>query len=51
MHAAALRFAAMLLRLQDFALLSPERVQNTFREDVTRQDQGTDRQPRDGVGE
>ena len=34
--AAALRFAAMLLRLRDFALLSPERVQNTFREDAAR---------------
>lgn len=30
----AVRFAALLLRLQDLALLSPQIIRNTFREDV-----------------
>jgi hypothetical protein len=34
---AARKFVALLLRLQDFLLLTPERVANTFREDATRQ--------------
>lgn len=32
----ALLFAALLLRLQDIALLTPERVASTFREDATK---------------
>lgn len=32
----ALRFVALLLRLQDLLLLKPERVASTFREDATR---------------
>jgi len=34
--AAALRFSAMLLRVQDFLLLTPERVMNTFRQDAAK---------------
>ena len=33
---AALRFAALLLRLQDLAFLTPERVASTFREEAVR---------------
>jgi hypothetical protein len=34
--AAALKFVALLLRLQDLVLLTPERAASTFREDATR---------------
>ena len=34
--AAALKFTALLLRLQDLALLTPERASSTFKEDATR---------------
>lgn len=33
---AAMKFVALLLRLQDLELLTPERVASTFREDATR---------------
>lgn len=33
---AAMKFVALLLRLQDLVLLTPERVASTFREDATR---------------
>lgn len=35
--AAAMKFTALLLRLQDFSLLHPETVQSTFREDAVRE--------------
>ena len=45
---AARRFMAVLLRLQDFLLLTPERVASTFREDATPRMPHKPHEPLDG---